>query len=397
MKTIETDVLVVGAGPAGSMAAKFAACKGARTLLVEKRQEIGSPVRCAEAIARSWMEECEVPFDPGWVACAPEGARIFAPDGHFAFIDSGHAGDEVGLVIERTLFDKALASHAAKAGAQILLKTYASGVIRSSGTVRGISGKSMGEDIKIHAQVTIAADGFESQVGRWAGLETDLESGDIISTFQYRLCNIECQTAYCDFYVGSFAPGGYIWVFPKSPGIANVGIGIAASQLRDPGQTKASLDRWIAAKPEFSKGQALDMVAGGISKNKPLPAMVSSGFMMVGDAARLIDPLTGGGIVNACISGKLAGETAAESIEGGNNGKEFLQKYERAWRDRLQKRHIRNWKAKQKFDTLNDDAFNQIIRTLSEAKPHANTLSLLLALVPKHPALVADFVDMLWT
>jgi digeranylgeranylglycerophospholipid reductase len=183
----------------------------------------------------------------------------------------------------------------------------------------------------------------------------------------------------------------------KGPGIANVGIGIAASQLRDPGQTKASLDRWIAGKPEFSKGQALDIVAGGISQNKSLPAMVSSGFMMVGDAARLIDPLTGGGIVNACISGKLAGETAAESIKRGNTGKKFLQKYERACRDRLQKRHIRNWKAKQKFDTLDDETFNQIIRTLSEAKPHANTLSLLLALVPKHPALVADFVDMLWT
>jgi digeranylgeranylglycerophospholipid reductase len=195
MRTIETDVLVVGAGPAGSMAAKFAACSGARTLLVEKRQEIGSPVRCAEAIARSWMEECEVPFDPAWVACAPKGARIFAPDGNFAFIDSGHAGDEVGFVIERTLFDKALASHAAKAGAQILLKTYASGVIVSNGTVDGIFGKSMGEDIKIHAKVTIAADGFESQVGRWAGLDTVLEPGDIISTFQYRLCNIECHTA----------------------------------------------------------------------------------------------------------------------------------------------------------------------------------------------------------
>ena len=397
MKFIETDVLVVGAGPGGSMAARFAARGGVRTLLIEKRQEIGSPVRCAEAISKSWMEECDVPLDPGWVACTPEGARIFAPDGNFAVISSSHAEDEVGLVIERMLFDKALARLAAEAGAQIMLKTYASAVIASDGTVSGVSGQSMGEDIEIHAKVTIAADGYESQAGRWAGLETGLEPSDIISTFQYRLCNIECNTAYCDFYVGSCAPGGYVWVFPKGPGTANVGIGIAAARLRDPGQTKAALDRWIAGKPEFSKGQPLDMVAGGISTNKPIPAMVTAGLMTVGDSARLINPLTGGGIVNACISGKLAGETAAESVKCGDNGEKFLQKYERAWHDRMHKSHMRNWKAKGKYVTIDDDTFNKIIHTLSEAKPHANTLSLLFALVKKHPALVADFIDMLWT
>ena len=397
MTAIETDVLVVGAGPGGSMAARFAARNGARTLLIEKRQEIGSPVRCAEGIGASWMEECEVSLDPGWVACAPEGARIFAPDGNFAVVSSGHVGDEVGLVVERTLFDKALARLAAEAGAQIMLRTHASGVIVTDGIVRGISGSSMGEEIEIRAAVTIAADGFESQVARWAGMDTGLESCDIVSTFQYRLCNIECDPAYCDFYVGSSAPGGYIWVFPKGPGVANVGIGVAALQLHDPGQTKATLDRWIAGKPEFSRGQALDMVAGAVSKNKPLEEMVSAGFMLVGDAARLIDPLTGGGIVNACISGKLAGETAAESVKRGDNGRRFLRKYERAWQDRMYKKHLRNWKAKQKFDALDDDAFNGIIRTLSEARPHANTLSMLYALVKKHPALVADFLDLLWT
>ena len=117
---------------------------------------------------------------------------------------------------------------------------------------------------------------------------------------------------------------------------------------------------------------------------------------MVGDAARLINPLTGGGIAHACISGMLAGETAAESIQCGNSSKEFLQKYERAWRKRMGKSHIRNWKAKEKFVNLDDDTFNRIVHTLSEAKPHANSRSLLFALVKKHPSLVADFIDLLW-
>lgn len=397
MRTIETDVLVVGAGPGGSMAARSAARGGVRTLLIEKRQEIGSPVRCAEGMAAGWLEECEVPLDPGWVACAPEGARIFAPDGSCAVVASGQAGDEVGLVVERTLFDKALARLAAAAGAEILLKTCASGVIVSDGTVCGISGTSMGDDITIRAAVTIAADGFESQLGRWAGLNTGLDPGDIISTFQYRLCNIECNPAYCDFYVGSCAPGGYIWVFPKGPGVANVGIGIGAGRLSSPGKVKDTLDSWIAGKREFSRGQALDMVAGAVSTNRPLPAMVSSGFMLVGDAARLINPLTGAGIVHACLSGKLAGETAAEAVRRGDTGEQSLQRYESAWRGRMQKSHIRNWKARNKYLTLDDRTFNQIVGTLAEAKPRANSLSLLFALARKHPALVADFVDLLWS
>jgi len=396
MKTMDTDVLVVGAGPGGSMAAKFAARNGVRTLLIEKRQEIGSPVRCAEGISRDWMTECDVEKDPAWIACVPEAARIFAPNGTCALVHMDRAGNEVGFVLERALFDKALARHAAQEGAGILLKTHARDVIRSNGAIGGIVGRSMGEDIEIRAKITIAADGFESQVARWAGLETGIDARDIVATFQYRLCNIECDVRYCDFYIGSFAPGGYIWVFPKGRNIANVGIGVQMTQLHEAGATKARLDSWLARQPGFMKGQPLDMVGGAVSTNKPLPKTVASGIIIVGDAARLINPLTGGGIVNACISGKLAGETAAAAVKRGDCSESFLQKYEKAWRARLEKELIRNWMAKEKVAKLDDDAFNRIVQTLSEVNPRASTLSLLLAISKKHPELVADFVELLW-
>ncbi len=396
MKTMATDVLVVGAGPGGSMAAKFAARNGVRTLLIEKRQEIGSPVRCAEGIARDWMAECDVEKDAAWIACVPEAARIFAPNGTCALVHIDRAGNEVGFVLERALFDKALARHAAQAGAGILLKTHARYVIRSNGAIGGVVGKSMGEDIEIRAKITIAADGFESQVARWAGLETGIDARDIVATFQYRLCNIECDSRYCDFYIGSFAPGGYVWVFPKGRNIANVGIGVQMTQLHEAGATKARLDSWLAGQPGFMKGQPLDMVGGAVSTNKPLPKTVASGIMIVGDAARLINPLTGGGIVNACISGKLAGETAAAAVKCGDCSESFLQKYEKAWRARLEKELTRNWMAKEKIAKLDDDAFNRIVQTLSEVNPRASTLSLLIAISKKHPELVADFAELLW-
>jgi len=79
------------------------------------------------------------------------------------------------------------------------------------------------------------------------------------------------------------------------------------------------------------------MVAGALSTNKPLPRTVTAGLMLVGDAARMIDPLTGGGIANACLSGRLAGEVAAQALQAGDVSEAFLQRYERAWRSRLEK------------------------------------------------------------
>jgi digeranylgeranylglycerophospholipid reductase len=397
MKRLETDVLVVGAGPGGSMAAKFAARGGARVLLIEKRQEIGSPVRCAEGVALNWMKECDVALDPRWVACTPQGARLFGPNGTCALVSAERAGNHVGVVVERTLFDKALAQQAAEAGARILLKTYASSMIMTRDAVGGIAGKTMGEDIEIRAKITIAADGYESQIARWSGLDTSLKPNDIISAIQYRLCNVQNDDRYCDFYVGSCAPGGYLWSFPKGPGVANVGIGIPATKLHEPGQVKTYLDRWIAQHPAYANGQILEMVAGGVSLNKPLPKTTMDGMMLVGDAARVINPVTGGGIVHACITGKLAGEIAAEAIHQEDFSEKFLRKYEKAWRDRFEKRLKRNWLVKEKIHALEDDDFNRIVDTLAEEKPEINTVSLLMALARKHPALVARFSSLIWS
>jgi len=395
VKTIETDVLVVGAGPGGSMAAKFAALNGMRTLLIEKRQEIGSPVRCAEGISKGWLSECGSAEDPRWISAAPEGARVFAPDGTCFMMKADRAGNEVGIVIDRHQFDKALAAEAARAGARILLKTFAADVTRANGAVSGVVGKSLGTDVEIRARITIGADGFESQVGRWAGIRTQLKASDVVTTFQYQLADVECDPRYCDFYAGSCAPGGYIWIFPKGNDIANVGLGVQLSLLEGKGEPKAYLDRWIATQPQLARGKPLAMVAGAVSTNKPLPKTATDGLMLVGDAARLIDPLTGGGIMNACLSGKLAGEIAAKAIQSGDVSEKFLQRYEKGWRKRLAKKLERNWWAKEKVAELDDETVSSIIATLSEVDLNANTLSLLVAVGKKHPKLVADFAHLM--
>jgi digeranylgeranylglycerophospholipid reductase len=391
VQDLKTDVLVVGAGPAGSMTAKWAAKAGAKVVMIEKRQEIGSPVRCGEGMSKEWL--ADVGIKPGkWINVEVEGARIYSPSELVFEINEKHAGNEVGYVVERDGFDKALAIDAANAGVEVLLKTAATEVLKEKGTVVGVKAKAFGEPFQIHAGVTIAADGFESQVGRWAGLPTNIAMRDMDTCLQYRMTGVDSDLRYCDFYLGKCAPGGYVWIFPKDEGLANVGIGVQVSQIKTMAEARNYLDRWIDKHPAYAKGKKIDMVGGGVSISAPLKQTVSDGFMIVGDAARMIDPLTGGGIANGCIAGKICGTVAAEAVHGHDVSKEFLQKYEKGWRVRLEEKLYRNWLAKEKLTTLSDATFDKIVDALQGVKlEKLNVHNILKAVHDKYPEVTKEF------
>ncbi len=391
MEDLRTDVLVVGAGPAGSMTAKWAARNGARVLLVEKRQEIGSPVRCGEGISKAWLEE--VGIRPGrWINVEVEGARIYAPNEKCLEINERSAGNEVGYVIERDGFDKQLAIDAANAGAEVMLKTAATDVLRENGSIVGVKAKRFGEPFEIRAKVTIGADGFESQIGRWAGLPTNLALRDMDTCLQYRMTGVDADARYCDFYLGTCAPGGYVWIFPKGDGVANVGIGVQVSKVRSPADAKSYLDRWIARHPGYAKGKTIDIVGGGVSINAPIKQSVTDGFMLVGDAARMIDPITGGGIANGCIAGKICGEVAARAAHSGDASRAALDAYERGWRARLEEKLYRNWLAKEKLVSLPDATFDKVIDALQGVRlEKLNVHNILKAVHEKYPEITKEF------
>jgi digeranylgeranylglycerophospholipid reductase len=393
MNEKQYDVVIIGGGPAGTTTAKYAAKKGISVLIVEKRQEIGAPVRCGEGISKKWLSEVGIKEDPRWIANKVDGARIFSPSGYCLEIGEEVAGNEVGYVIERDIFDKTLATDAVKAGAEIMLKTSAIDVLKKNGRICGIKARCFDTTLNINAKITVAADGFESQVARWAGIDTSLKPADIISCFEYRLTNIECNPRYCDFYLGSCAPGAYAWVFPKSETTANVGIGIMLSKIKSTeyGCAKKKLDAFIASKEHLKNGKPLDMIAGAVSVSKPIEQTVSDGLLIVGDAARQIDPLTGGGIANACISARIAGEVIAESIEANDVSANFLKKYDIQWRRKLEEKLYRNWFAKEKLADLDDALLDKIIKTLADANiKELSVYSILKVVQQKLPELVKE-------
>ncbi len=390
------DVVVVGAGPAGSMTAKWAAKNGAKVLMIEKRQEIGSPVRCGEGISRAWHDSVGLKLDKKSVAWEVKGAKIVSPNGSTFFLSEKMAGDEVGMVIDRVFFDKLLAHDAVKAGSDLQLKTSATKLLRQGNTVVGVRVRSMEGTRDITCGCVVGADGFESQVGRWAGIDTSLAPRDITTCFQYRLTNIDQDYDYCEFVLGSKAPGGYIWIFPKNKDTANVGMGMQLTKLHGPADVKRHLDKFIQSDPRLRKGRPLELVSGAVSICAPIEKTIGDGVLLVGDAARQIDPITGGGISNSCKAGKVAGEVLAKATKQNDFSERSLKRYEDGWRNLIEDQLYRNWLAKEKLVTLSDETFDKIIETLNEVGVEKmSTFAILKAIEKKYPELVKEFSDFL--
>ncbi len=392
MKTYECDVVVVGAGPGGSMAAKFCAEGGLDTILIEKKAEVGAPLRCAEGVSKKWLEEVGIEPDPLWIRADMIGAVIKSPDGTQFKLDESKAGTEVGYVLERHLFDKALARDAVAAGSKLMMRTSCTGIIREDGRIAGIRIKSMGEEAEIRAKAVVAADGYESQVGRWAGIDTKLKLNDLNSCIQYRMVNCDADMEYCEFIIGrSIAPGGYLWIFPKGGGVANVGIGVMGPLCKG-GEPREYLDRFLATDPRFKDSQPVEVAAGFVSTCPGLDCAVDDNLILVGDAARVIDPLTGGGICHACRTGMYAGKVLVAAAAGGDFSKAALMPYEKMWRDRMEDKLYRNWMAKERLAELDDETINELVRLISTSDiEEVNVHNLLRTVKERFPKVVEGF------
>jgi digeranylgeranylglycerophospholipid reductase len=343
------------------MAAKAAAEAGLKVVMVEKRQEIGDPVRCAEGVSKRSLLEMVKP-DPRWIAAEVKGAKIYAPDGTEIVMSEDKAGAEVGYVLERKVFDRGLAMDAARAGAEVMVKTRALGLLRDGGKISGVSAMRLGEEFRIEAPLVIGADGVESKVGRWAGIDTALNPKDISVCAQFLVHDPSIENDYCEFFLGNEkAPGGYIWIFPKGDHLANVGLGILGSKSKS-GYPVALLKKFM--KERLPDGKAIEMVVGGDPVAGVMETTTADGVMLVGDAARQTDSLTGGGILNAMKAGQIAGQVAAKAVPSEDVSKSGLREYEALWREAMEKHLQRSYEYKEFFVKLTDGDLNNLIGSL---------------------------------
>lgn len=378
----EYDIVVVGAGPSGSIAARFAAEQGVSVLMLEKDRDVGYPVRCGEAVSMAGLEEFIRP-NPKWIATEITSFSFIFPDKTIINVPL----EAKGCILERKIFDYELANIAAQNGADILTRAYVNGLLIEDNKVTGVKYEYRGEQIEIKAKIVIAADGVESRVGRWAGLKTYSDFRDMESGIQVTASKVYTNEHTCYFYWGNiYAPHGYLWVFPKGNGIANIGLAITG----DIGKKRSALSYLNEFMDNnYPDASILTQVAGGIPFAPTLEKIASPGIMLVGDAARQINPLSGGGIISGMIGGSIAGKMAGEAIL--SNNLDAIFNYQKKWHDRIGKKHEMLNRIKNCVYNLSDDKYNNIARSFEKLPPENRSLgNLARAAVINNPSLLID-------
>tara|TARA_Y100000310_G_scaffold343609_1_gene452083 strand:- start:449 stop:1645 length:1197 start_codon:yes stop_codon:yes gene_type:complete len=356
----EYDVVVIGAGPAGSRTAWKCAENGLSVLLVEKRAEIGSPKRCAEGLSTSSAAELDLDIPDYCYSSTIDGALVYAPNGKRFEIKL--PGKTDGLVLERKQFDKWLAQKASEAGAKVVSKTEFVDFVKDGDDIIGAILNMSGEEMQVRAKVFVAADGVESMVLRKAGMKSGKKLRYVDSGFQYEMSNIDIED--CNkiiiYFNQKIAPRGYVWVFPKGEHRANVGIGIAGDSDKT---AKECLDEFIATRPELSKGSILEVNAGNIPVGDFMKDMVIGNVIGIGDSVNQVNPIHGGGIAESMKAALIADSIILDAIKKNDIGilKEYNKKW---WKERGEK--MKNVeRVREIMEKLDDNNLNDLAESIT--------------------------------
>jgi digeranylgeranylglycerophospholipid reductase len=349
------DVIVVGAGPSGSAAARWIAARGFSVLLVEEHHEVGHPNHCAGLVTPRTLKVADLGTEDHLVHNQLRGATIRSASG----CELSIGGDRVhALAIDRPRLDAKLADEAQEAGVHLLLRTRASHLERGPGTLRIHLHNEHRSEV-VEARLVVGADGARSQVSRWARLPGPDEVIHALNV----LVRLPCPSSnMVEVFVGAhLAPGWFAWIIPLGREQARLGIGTRE------GSPQHCFKKWIAAFPErFRNMEILEMSGGSIPLGLPKRTYADN-VMLVGDAACQVKPTSGGGLYTGLKGARSCAQVAADALGDDDLSAASLQRYHDRWSKQMGEELELGMLLRKVYTKLEDEDFDRVLRLLSSS------------------------------
>jgi len=351
------DVVIVGAGTGGCSTALFTAKNGLKVCIldVKKEEDIGRKV-CGDAIGRHHFDNLSLPYPWDAIINEVKGMKIYSPSRSTVFEIVGEGVS--GFMLKRYEFGQILLKEALRRGVELYDSTRVLKPIIDGRRVVGVTAKHMDSSIEFRGRVIVDASGATAVLRRCLpeGFlpERDVKPEDIQATYrEIRLIEGE----YYDYNYGEiylsrvYAPGGYAWLFPRSDGTANIGVGVQCG--RGYPNPKMLFYKFLYTV----KGVSEDIINSGgglVPTRRPLSSLVADGLILVGDSACQVNPIHGGGIGPSMYAGRLAAETILEAYDRGSMTTRDLWMYN--------VRYMRSYGAKQ----ASLDVLRMLLQSLSD-------------------------------
>ncbi|MFC1619696.1 NAD(P)/FAD-dependent oxidoreductase [Candidatus Neomarinimicrobiota bacterium] len=334
------DLIIVGGGPAGAIAALYAERAGLRTLLVDKATFPRDKI-CGDGLSGksvTVLQDLNLLEQVRQLPGALVHRVVFTSPAHDELVidlrESNLRQIFFGFVIRRQILDQFMLEQAKRVLDTCIEGFQVKDLIWQDGYVKGIRGAKKGEeDTEYYGRIVLGADGYNSIVARKSGLYQHDPQHWVVALRQYYR-NVDCHSDQIELHFTDEVTPGYFWIFPLEDGRANVGIGMLHSSIK---RREVDLREALRAAIEsptfrnhFSHAEPLEEPVGW---NLPVGSkhrqMTGNGFMLVGDAAGLIDPFTGEGIGNAFYSAKFAIQAARKAVDMNDvSGKFFRDNYD---------------------------------------------------------------------
>jgi digeranylgeranylglycerophospholipid reductase len=353
------DIVVVGAGPAGSSAAFSAAKAGLRVALIEKEETVAQTVRTSGVTWMDAVNEFEIP------------AHCYNPVKNYVFYSPNNqvsikSDTPKAAVLDVRKTYRWLAEKAQKQDAELFLNTTITGATRISGKI-SLDAVSSKREMKFEAKVVIDASGFQSVVGKSLGLISQWKRFGVGAEYEARVENSESDTWY--LMVGQqYSPAGYAWIFPLNKNIVRIGIGVGKpeSPLDPTERLKEIIDKKLGPIAKLGKITPIEFHYGLIPNDGLSRKTVFDNLILVGDSAGQANPLVLEGIRYSIKYGRHAGQVAASAISKNDATEKSLKPYEDLWKKEIYAKITSAAKVQSRWLGLSDRQWDQELDIIKE-------------------------------